>query len=690
MWSWLRRVLVAVLVICVVAIGWLVYRAYNVYHDVAKTYVTVPTLADEPTGTPVTNFFGTHRVNFLVLGSDNDKKTEERHPLTQSMIVVSINPVNDKVTLLSIPRDFWVNIPGHGKGKIDLAAKYGWVPLARDVVEKYFHIKIDYYAWVGLSGFSSVVNDFGGVTVNVTHPILDDFYPNDQIKGNPYTYTRIFLVPGWRHLSGRLALEYVRSRHGDANGDFGRSNRQQQVLLQLRRKANGWNLFFKIPQLASDLSNSVQDDVPPTKLLDLARLARHINGSNIQRIILSAPTYCTYASINTPIGIQDVLLPKWKKILPLVRKYMGPVAVPTATVTPRPTATPAVSATATPGPSALPSPSTTPRPHKTATQRPQLTATPQPPTLSRLPGSIFYVAGGTIWRIDRTRHTADVMPKWMSAATMPSVSRNGQKIVFMRWAPYASNVFTYNVHTRANPRKITNPTPADPKDVNDYLWAAFPSWSADGKTILYSSDLYKRHLPATESRQLDLAIYAMSPDGSNIRQLTTITAQDAGAGGDTDPQFRGKGTQFLYVHWAYHRQNGLAVGTPYSQLRVGDVDNPSFTVSLTPPSGAVMQPALDRTGRHVVYVQSGEDASKIVEAQIVHGGAGLRLAHQRVLATGQVGQPAFSPNGRWVSFLQAAGDGFSLQVERSTGGQSATISQVGTGLDASSRPVWGE
>jgi LCP family protein required for cell wall assembly len=671
----------------VVAIGWLVYRAYGVYHDVTKTYVTVPTLAGEPTGTPVSNFFGTQRINFLVLGSDNDKKSEERHPLTQSMIVVSINPVNDKVTMLSIPRDFWVHIPGHGMGKIDLAAKYGWVPLAREVVEKYFHIKIDYYAWVGLSGFSSVVNDFGGVTLDVTHPILDDFYPNDQIKGNPYAYTRLFLVPGWRHLSGRLALEYVRSRHGDANGDFGRSNRQQQVLLQLRSKANGWNLFFKIPQLAHDLSDSVQDDVPPTKLLDLARLARHINGSNIQRIILSAPTYCTYADVNSSIGIQNVLLPKWKKILPLVHRYMGPVAVPRATATPHPTATPAPVTSATPGPS--PSPSTTQRPRKTATLLPTATPTPQPPSLSTLPGSIYYVAGGTVWKIDPRRRTTDVMPKWMTAATMPSLNRQGTKLAFMRWAPYSSNVFTYNLRSHANPRIVTNTAPSDPKDLNDYLWAAFPSWSADGKTILYSSDLYKRQQTATESRRLDLAIYAMNSDGSNVRQLTTITSRDAGAGGDTDPQFRGNGTQFLYVHWAYHRQGQLAVGEPYSQLRVGDINNPSFAVSLTPPSGAVMQPALNRAGNRVVYVQSGTDASRIVEARIVHGGNGLRLADSRVLATGEVGQPAFSPNGRWVSFLQADGDGFSLEVERSTGGPAATISQVGTGLDASSRPVWG-
>src|SRR5437588_12927806 len=172
----LRRVVLGVLAFVLGTLVWVGYEAYSVYNDVKATYHVEPRITAEPKATPVSNFFGNHRINFLVLGSDNDRKAEEKHPLTQSMIVVSVDPVHDKVNLPPIPRDFWVPIPGHGMGKIDLAAKYGWVPLARATVERLFHINIDYYAWVGLNGFSSVINDFGGITLDVTHPILDDFY----------------------------------------------------------------------------------------------------------------------------------------------------------------------------------------------------------------------------------------------------------------------------------------------------------------------------------------------------------------------------------------------------------------------------------------------------------------------------------------------------------------------------------
>src|SRR5579859_4252209 len=295
MWKVIRRVLLGLLAVILVVLLWLTYEVHAVYNDLSATYHPVSRIALEPKATPVTDLFGSHRINILLLGSDNDAKFVQKDPLTQTMIVASIDPVHDTVNLLSIPRDFWVSIPGYGMGKIDTAAEHGGISLARATVETAFHINIDYYAWVGLSGFSRVVDDFGGVTVDVIHPILDDFYPNDLGSVDLYAYTRVFIPPGWHHLSGRQALEYVRSRHGDAIGDFGRSARQQQVLLQLKGTVKGWNLILKIPQLAHDLSGMIRTDFGPTKLPDLARLSLRIHPSDIRRVVLSAPTYCQYS-----------------------------------------------------------------------------------------------------------------------------------------------------------------------------------------------------------------------------------------------------------------------------------------------------------------------------------------------------------------------------------------------------------
>jgi Tol biopolymer transport system component len=259
------------------------------------------------------------------------------------------------------------------------------------------------------------------------------------------------------------------------------------------------------------------------------------------------------------------------------------------------------------------------------------TATPRPapPTLNRLPGKLFYVAGGTIYETDRTGHVTDIMPPWMTAADMPAVSPDGKTVAFMRWSTFATDLYTYSLVTHQTPTQITNDASSDPHVVNNYLWAAWPAWSPDGKTILFSSDRYKLQWSPSEARMLDLAIYAANPDGSNLRQLTVPAT---GAGGDTDPQFRGKSSRYLYDHWAYVMRNGLAIGQPYSQLMIRDLNNPNAVWALTPPSGQIVQPALDRSGTRLAYVrvQANGRTSRLVVARIVDTRNGPQLRDQKL------------------------------------------------------------
>jgi len=315
---------------------------------------------------------------------------------------------------------------------------------------------------------------------------------------------------------------------------------------------------------------------------------------------------------------------------------------------------------------------------------PTPTGTPLATTLGRLPGKLIYAAAGTVYRVDRSRNVSDILPNWMSAAGMPAVSPDGKTLAFIRWSRYASNIDIYNLRMHQAPSQITDDASTDPT-INNSLWAVWPSFSGDGKTILFSSDRYKLQSPASDSRQLDLAIYAMNPDGSNLRQLT-VPAQ--GAGGDTDPQSRGHSSQFLYDHWAYRMQNGLAVGQPYSQLMMGDLKHPGTTWTLTPPSGQIVQPALDSSGNRVVYVQQDGSVSRLVVARIVNTKSGSRLSDQKTIASGEIAQPAFTPDGHWVSYLVAQGTGFSLYLQPASGGPAARIDQAGDQIDAISRPVW--
>src|SRR5438552_10204138 len=119
------------------------------------------------------------RINILLLGSDNDQKLREDALLSQTMIVVSVDPAHHQVTLLSLPRDLWVEIPAYGNAKIDLAYARGGAALARATVEKAFKIPIHYYAWIGLKGLVRVVDRLGGIDVDVLHPVLDAIYPTD-------------------------------------------------------------------------------------------------------------------------------------------------------------------------------------------------------------------------------------------------------------------------------------------------------------------------------------------------------------------------------------------------------------------------------------------------------------------------------------------------------------------------------
>src|SRR5438034_6033544 len=151
----------------------------------------------------------------LLLGSDDDSKFKADHVLTQSMILVRVDPATKHVTMLSIPRDLWVPLSTGGSAKIDAAYSYGGAAAAIATVERNFHVHIDEYAWIGLRGLVKLIDYMGGVDLTTSNPVLDDFYPADLESANPYSLKRVAVLPGPQHLDGLHALEYVRSRHAD-------------------------------------------------------------------------------------------------------------------------------------------------------------------------------------------------------------------------------------------------------------------------------------------------------------------------------------------------------------------------------------------------------------------------------------------------------------------------------------------
>jgi LCP family protein required for cell wall assembly len=250
----------------------------------------------------------------LLLGSDSDSKFKGDY-LTQSMILTRVDPVTKHVTMLSIPRDLWVRLCNGSNGKIDQAFLHGGAQCAIQTVEKDLNVHVDYYAWIGLQGLVSVLNQVGGVNVIANNPVMDDYYPADLSGGSPFAYQRILVLPGAQHMDGALALQYVRARHDDAYGDFARSQRQQQILIALRAKTKTLTLA-DVPSLATSLGSDFQTNMSISQVSGLLPIAGSVPLASITQVVLLPP----YTSTET-VDNQDALRPNWALIRPEVAKY---------------------------------------------------------------------------------------------------------------------------------------------------------------------------------------------------------------------------------------------------------------------------------------------------------------------------------------------------------------------------------
>ncbi len=250
----------------------------------------------------------------LLLGSDNDAKFDPNQLLTQSMILVRVEPATHKVAMFSIARDLYVPIPQNGTAKIDKAYAFGGAKLAMATVQQNFQVRIDNYVWIGLEGLVKLIDMVGGIDVVTSNPVLDDYYPDDIHSSDPYGYTRVAVLPGAQHLDGIHAMQYVRSRHSDLRGDFGRSVRQQQVLLALRTKAKSLTAA-DIPDLASTFNGQLKTDLSLDRIRALLPVAAKVQTQDVKQMTLLNYT------VGENIGGEDVLLPSdWAAIHSLVHQ----------------------------------------------------------------------------------------------------------------------------------------------------------------------------------------------------------------------------------------------------------------------------------------------------------------------------------------------------------------------------------
>lgn len=244
---------------------------------------------------------GTGRLNILLIGTD--KQPREGTWNTDTLIVASIDPASRQVAMFSLPRDT-VGVPlppiparsafgatwdrkinalfGQARARPDLFPGGGYEGL-KETLGYLYGIPINYFVEVDFSGFKTVVDALGGVTVNVQVPVVDDYYPGDAGT------LRVYIPTGVQRMSGSQALVYARSRHGSS--DFDRASRQQRVILSLRQQADFATLIQRLPDLVQSTSKAVKTDYPIARLPQLIELASRIDIGNVRSFVFSPPYY---------------------------------------------------------------------------------------------------------------------------------------------------------------------------------------------------------------------------------------------------------------------------------------------------------------------------------------------------------------------------------------------------------------
>ncbi|GGH88666.1 LCP family protein required for cell wall assembly [Pullulanibacillus pueri] len=247
-----------VLGILIVAVGG---YGFYIFHSVSKTAdkmynplkgvknEDLPLVKNKKSATPI---------NILILGVDERKGDKGR---SDTMIVASLNPSTNSMLMTSIPRDTRVQIPGRsGYSKINAAYAYGDEELAVKTVEKYLNIDIPYYVKMNMEGLADLVDAVGGITVNNDIQWTDEgFYK----KG--YVYKK-----GQIYLDGPKAMGFVRMRHEDNRGDFGRNLRQREVIQGILHKGKSFTSVTKIDNVLDVLGGNVTTNL---SFDDMKRLA---------------------------------------------------------------------------------------------------------------------------------------------------------------------------------------------------------------------------------------------------------------------------------------------------------------------------------------------------------------------------------------------------------------------------------
>lgn len=248
------------------------------------------------------------RINFLLLGMGGQGHSGGL--LADTIMVASIDPVNKQVGFLSIPRDLYVPIPGHGSRKINNAYALGEVSqeeaggaaLMTEVIENITGLKIHYYLAADFAGFRKIIDDLGSIETEVERSFTDYRYPDYN-----FGYQVVSFTEGPNQFNGEQALQYARSRHGN-NGegsDFARSRRQQKIIVAVKEKALSVYTLINpalILSVLEDLGDHVRTNTEPWEMIRVYRIVKNIEENSITNKVLDNSPDGVLHTISSPDG----------------------------------------------------------------------------------------------------------------------------------------------------------------------------------------------------------------------------------------------------------------------------------------------------------------------------------------------------------------------------------------------------
>ena len=243
-----------------------------------------------------------NRFDILVLGIRGDNDPDSGSLLTDTMMLLSIDTVSEKTTLISLPRDLYIDMQGI-KGKINeiyvngLQKNQG-LTLTSQIVSRITGIHVDKAVLFDFKAFSEIVNTLGGVDVYLAQPFLEKTQWGYEFS----------LPAGNNHLNGQQALYYVRSRY--SSSDFDRARRQQDVMLAIKKKATGIGFLAdprNITALLNSLKGSVRTNFELWEIKDMLSLAEKIKSSNLNSEVISTANFLYETHLSSG---EYILLPK--------------------------------------------------------------------------------------------------------------------------------------------------------------------------------------------------------------------------------------------------------------------------------------------------------------------------------------------------------------------------------------------